>query len=185
MKWLGMVLLVAAGCSREAVVTDTTPMDTREPVAIRYVSATELPVRERADDTAPVIATYQSGEAMSVLTEKGDWVEVRTGDRAGWAHAADLTTAEGKERAEADPQSQVKFKVMPLPVSAPSAHGDIQLEATVNSEGEVISVRTIINTTGSMALEAQNTAALQRARFYPIVQNGEKKPFKYDHRVTY
>jgi hypothetical protein len=185
MKRLALLLLLAAACKQETVVTDTTPMDTREPVSVRYVGAPELPVREKPEDAAPVIATYQNGEAMSVLTDKGEWVEVRTGDRAGWARAADLVNAEGKERAEADPQSQVKFKIMPLPVAAPGAHGEIYLEASVNSEGEVISVRTLANTTGSMALEAQNTAALMRGRFYPIVQNGERKPFKYDHHVTY
>ena len=30
-------LLLAIACKQETVVTDTTPMDTREPVAIRYV----------------------------------------------------------------------------------------------------------------------------------------------------
>ena len=177
------LLLVAVACKSETVVTDTGPMETREPVAVRYVGAPELPVREQPNDTAPVIATYQNGEAISVLVDKGEWVEVRTGDRAGWAKAADLTTAEAKEEAEANPQP--KFRVMPLPVSAPSARGEIYIEADVNSDGEVVSLRTITNTTGSGALQAQNEAALRQAKFYPIVQDGERKPFKYYHRVTY
>ena len=183
MRQFALTLLLLAACKPETAVTDTTPMDTREPVAVRYVGAPELPVREQANDKAPVIATYQNGEAVSILVDKGEWVEVRSGDRAGWARAADLTTAEAKRQEEDNPTP--KFKVMPMPVSAPSAHGEIYLEADVNSDGEVTSVRTIVNTTGSMALEAQNTAALRSARFYPIVRNNQRVKFKYDHRVTY
>jgi uncharacterized protein YgiM (DUF1202 family) len=183
MKRYAVLLLLALACKQETVTTGTVPMDTREPIAVRYVGAPELPVREQASETAPVIATYQNGEALSVLAEKGEWVEVRSGDRAGWARAADLTNAAGKQQAEDNPEP--KFRVMPMPVSAPSARGEIYLEADVNSDGDVLSVRTIVNTTGSLALEAQNTSALKTARFYPIVQKGERKPFKYYHRVTY
>ncbi|HYI10846.1 MAG TPA: SH3 domain-containing protein [Thermoanaerobaculia bacterium] len=176
------VLLLLAACTKEQPVSTGT-MDMREPVAIRYVGAPELPVRAEANEQAEVLATYQNGEAISILSDKGEWVEVRTGDRAGWARAADLTTAEGKKAEEDNPTP--KFRVMPLPVSAPSARGEIYLEADVNSEGEVLSIRTITNTTGSEALAIQNTNALRRARFFPIVQDGQKKPFKYYHRVTY
>lgn len=184
MKHMALAALLLAACSREApVATDTTPMDTREPVAVRYVGAPELAVREQANDAAPVIATYQNGEAISVLVDKGEWVEVRTGDRAGWARASELTTAEGKQQAEDNPEP--KFRVIPVPVSAPSARGEIYIEADVNSDGEVTAVRVLENSTGSEALAAQNVASLQRARFFPIVQKGERKKFKYYHRVTY
>jgi uncharacterized protein YgiM (DUF1202 family) len=175
-------LLLFAACGKETPVATGT-VDTREPVAIRYVGAPELSVREQANDTAPVIATYQNGEAISILADKGEWVEVRSGDGSGWAKAADLTTAEGKTAQEEVPTP--KFKVMPLPVSAPSARGEVYLEADVNSDGEVIHVRTISNTTGSDALASQNSAALRSAKFFPIVMKGERKPFKYYHKVTY
>jgi len=182
-KRIAIAVLLIAACKQETVVTNTTTMDTREPVAIRYVGSPELSVREQANDTAPIIATYQNGEGMSVLAEKGEWVEVRTGERAGWVRASELTTAAAIQEANANPQP--KFRVMPMPVSAPSARGEIYLEADVNSDGEVVAVRTIQNTTGSTALEAQNTAALRTARFYPIVRNNERTKFKYYHRVTY
>ena len=158
-------------------------MDTREPIAVRYVGTPDLAVRTQASDTAPVIATYQNGEAISVLSEKGDWAEVRSGERAGWAHKADLTDAAGKQAQEDNPQP--KFRVMPLPVSAPAARGEIYIEADVNTDGEVTDVRIITNTTNSPVLASQNANALRSARFYPIVQNGERKKFKYYHRVTY
>ncbi|HYC58264.1 MAG TPA: SH3 domain-containing protein [Thermoanaerobaculia bacterium] len=179
-----MALLLLAACKQErTVTTGTTPVDSREPIAVRYVGSPELPVREQASDTAPIVATYLNGEAISVLAEKGEWVEVRSGDGSGWARAADLTSAEAIAEAEENPQP--KFKIMPMPVSAPSARGEIYLEADVNSDGDILAVRTITNTTGSLALEAQNTAALKASKFHPIVQNNQRVKFKYYHRVTY
>ncbi|HET8773362.1 MAG TPA: TonB family protein [Thermoanaerobaculia bacterium] len=183
MKRLALLALLLAACSRETAVTDTVVADTREPIHISYVGAPELAVRERAEDAAPVIATFGNGEAVSVLAEQGDWAEVRTGDRSGWAKKADLTTAAGKETAEENPQP--KFRTMPMPVSAPSARGDVYIEADVNTDGEVIAVRMIQNTTGSQALGSQNMEALKQAKFYPIVVKGERQRFKYYHRVTY
>ena len=184
MKRIAATLLLLAACSNEApVATDTASMDTRETLRIEYVGAPELQVRERAADDAPVLATYGNGEAVSVLGEQGDWVEVRTGDRSGWAKKADLTTAAGKIANEEDPQP--KFRVVPMPVSAPSARGEVYIEADVNTDGEVTGVRMITNTTGSPSLGQQNMDALRSAKFYPIVIKGERQQFKYYHRVTY
>jgi outer membrane biosynthesis protein TonB len=183
MKRFALTLLLLAACSPEAPVTDTAPVDTREPMHVSYVGAPELAVRERADEKAPVLITLGNGEAVSVLAEQGDWVEVRTGDRSGWAKKSDLTTAAGKEEAESNPQP--KFRTMPMPVSAPSARGEIYIEADVNTDGEVTSVRMITNTTGSQVLGQQNMDALRLAKFYPIVLKGERQQFKYYHRVTY
>jgi uncharacterized protein YgiM (DUF1202 family) len=179
---LAFACLLLAACSREAPVATET-VDTREPVTVKYVSAPELNVYEQANDASPVLATYQNGEAVSVMAEKGEWVEVRTGDRSGWAKAAELGSAEEKTAQEENPQP--KFRIVPMPVSAPSARGEIYLEADVNSDGEVIAVRMLANTTGSDALGAQNASALRAARFFPIVKDGERKPFKYYHKVMY
>jgi uncharacterized protein YgiM (DUF1202 family) len=181
MKRIAPLVVLLAACSEQTVNTDT--MDTRAPISILYVGAPELPVREKPDDSAPVIATYQNGESISVLAEQGEWVEVRTGETSGWARRADLTTAEGRTEQEENPQP--KFRVMPLPVSAPSAHGEIYIEADVNTDGDVVNTRVITNTTNSPALAQQNADALRTAKFYPIVQKGERVPFKYYHRVTY
>jgi uncharacterized protein YgiM (DUF1202 family) len=182
MKRLAFAFLLFAACAQETPVATET-VDTREPVAVRYVGSPELNVYKEADDKSPLLMTYQNGEAISVLVEKGEWVEVRTGDRTGWAKATDLTTAEGKEAAEEVPTP--KFKTMPMPVTAPGTKGEIYFEADVNSDGEILSVKTISNTTGSDALASQNAAALRSSKFYPIVVKNERKPFKYYHKVTY
>ena len=183
MRHLAVILLLTlAACQNEPAVTGT--VDERVPVGVMYVGAPGgLSVREQPNDAAPVIATYQNGEQISILVDKGEWVEVRTGDRAGWAKKSELTTAAGK--AEQETNLQPKFRVMPLPVSAPSAHGEIYIEADVNTDGDVVHTRLITNTTGSVALAAQNEQALRSAKFYPIIVKNERQPFKYYHKVTY
>jgi uncharacterized protein YgiM (DUF1202 family) len=182
MKRLAFAALLLAACAAEQpAVTET--VDTRQTIGIWYVGSPEMTVREQPNDNAAVVATYQNGEAVSLLADKGEWVEIRTGDRSGWAKKADLTTAEGKTEAEENPQP--KFRKVPMPVSAPSARGEVYIEADVNSDGDVVSTRVISNTTGSPALASQNEAALKSARFYPIVIKGERQKFKYYHRVTY
>jgi uncharacterized protein YgiM (DUF1202 family) len=178
---LAFAILAVFSCTSEQPVTETT--DTREAIGVWYVGTPELSVRAQPNDTAPVIATYSNGEAISVLTEKGDWVEVRTGDRAGWAKKADLATAQAKAEMEDNPQP--KFRVMPMPVTAPSAHGEVYIEADVNTDGDVVATRLITNTTGSVSLGVQNENALRGAKFYPIVIKGARKQFKYYHKVTY
>lgn len=182
MKHLAPLFLLLAACSAETpAVTET--VDSRAAIGVMYVGAPELPVREQPNDTAAVITTYSNGEAISILSEKGEWVEVRTGDRAGWAKKADLTTADAKTQNEEDPQP--KFRVMAMPVSAPGARGEIYIEADVNTDGDVVATRIITNTTGSATLASQNEAALKSARFHPIIVKGERQKFKYYHRVTY
>lgn len=176
-------LTLLTACGKEPAPAATETIDTREPIGFWYVGTAELQVRERADDAAAVIATYQSGESVSVLAEKGEWVEVRAGSRSGWAKKSELTTAEGKEQAEDNPEP--KFRVMPSPISAPGARGEIYIEADVNTDGEVTATRIMVNSTGSDELAQQNVAALRLGKFYPMVIKGERKPFKYYHRVTY
>lgn len=182
MKRLLFVLLFLA-CAKEAPQAPTETVDTREPVSVLYVGAPTLDVRKQPNDTAEIIATYQNGEAVSVLADKGEWLEVRTGVSSGWAKRSELATAQEQTEAEENPTP--KFRVMPLPVSAPNARGEIYIEADVNSDGDVVSTRIITNTTGSPALALQNEAALRAARFHPIIVENERKPFKYYHRVTY
>ena len=158
-------------------------MDTREPIGVWYVGAPELEVRASAANDAPVVTKYLSGESVSVLARNGEWAEVRTAMGSGWVHFSDLATAEQAKKEEDNPTP--RFRKAPNPVTAPSARGEIFIEADVTNDGDVASARLIVNTTGNADLAQKNVAALQQAKFYPIVIKGERKPFKYDYRVTY
>jgi TonB family protein len=174
------VLLLLAACANET----PRPPATRVPIAVEYVRGDSLTIHATPSDDAPVIARYDSGESVSVLSRKGAWSEVRTADGSGWAHAADLATAAESTKAESD-NVKPRFRVAPAPVTQPGAHGEIDLVADVNSDGEVIGVKVERNTTGSRSLEAMNVAALRRARFVPIVRHGKRTPFEYDYHVGY
>jgi len=176
-----LALLLLAACANET----PRPPATRAPIAVEYVRGDSLAIHATPSDAAPVIARYDGGEAVSVLSRKGEWSEVRTAAGSGWAHAHELASAAESTNAESDTVIKPRFRVAAAPVTQPGAHGEIDLVANVNSDGEVLEVNVERNTTGSRSLEAMNVAALRRARFVPIVRHGKRTPFVYDYHVGY
>ena len=126
---------------------------------------------------------FTRGESVSVLSKKGAWAEVRTATGSGWARADGL--AGHVDASREDDNLTPRFVKAPQPVTQPSAHGEIVIEASVNTDGDVTSIRTVNNTTGSYELAAKNSAALQGAKFQPIVQHGKRREFIYEYRVHY
>lgn len=155
----------------------------REAISSMYVNVPELRIYAKPDPTSEVLSTYRVGETVSVLADKGDWVEVRVGmEGSGWAEKKSLSTT----REEGSTVDTPRFATPPNPVFSPNpVKGEIMLEADVNTDGDVTAVRTISNTTGNDALAAKNEEALKLAKFYPIMDHGKAKPFIYMHRVTY
>jgi hypothetical protein len=179
MRIAAAFLILLAACGKSDVETT----DTRESIATQYVGVADLPVHSQPADITPVITHYKHGESISVLSHKREWAEVRTATGNGWVHQKDLVSAE--EAASSKDNPNPKFEHPPSPVTAPSAHGTIYIEADVNTDGEVTNTILITNTTGSPDLAEKNAEALKRSKFYPIMIRGERKPFKYDYRVDY
>jgi hypothetical protein len=174
-------LFLAACRSEPPAVTDSN--DTRVAVAVEYVGAPELKVYARPDAASPLLTSYQNGETVSVLSRRGEWAEVRTATGSGWARASELQGAAAKTT-EAD-NITPRFRKLPAPITQTTGHGEIVLEANVSGEGDIITVRTILNTTGSTALEYKNSQELQHSKFYPMIQHGRHMPFIYEYRVHY
>lgn len=157
--------------------------EAREPVAILYVAVPTLQVHAAASETSPVITKYGFGETVSVLSHNANWAELRMFDNSsGWVQANQLMNA---EQAKALVSDTPHFYVAPQAVDGGRAHGEIALQAKVNTDGTVIDVVTTKNTTGSKALADKNAAALQQAQFYPITQKGQRMTFFYTHSVYY
>jgi uncharacterized protein YgiM (DUF1202 family) len=176
---IAAMLLVA--CNSEQTSTATT--DTRMPIEVQYVRDGALKIHTKPDDTAPVVTTYQHGESVSVLSRRAEWAEVRIAAGSGWVHGNELAGADEATK-EAD-NTKPHFTREPQPVTQPGVHGEVVLEADVNTDGVVTNVRTLRNTTGSNSLETRNVASLRAAVFTPVVRHGRREAFVYEHRVHY
>ena len=142
-----LIALALAACNESAPqVTDST--EARLAIAIEYVRGDGLEVHAKPSADSPVVANYSAGESVSVLSKQGDWAEVRTSNGSGWARTSSLARSVEAKQVEAD-NSTPRFRKAPSPVTQPGAHGEIVIEATVNTDGEVTSVNTTRNTTGS------------------------------------
>src|SRR6185436_8973751 len=87
---LVLLLLVACGTKRQVPIASAeTP---RLAIEIKYVGVPQMSVYAQPNDVSPVITTYAYTETVSILARQGDWVEVRTVDGSGWAHAKELIT---------------------------------------------------------------------------------------------
>ena len=181
---LPSAFLLLAACSKTETASSPEATDTRMPIATEYVRGASLPIHAKPDEASRVITTYQASEAVSILSRKGEWVEVSTAFGSGWAHAADLASGGEMPKPAADNEAP-RFIVPPEPVSQPGASGDVTLEAQVSPNGDVLSVRVTRNTTGSEGLGHRNVAALEKAKFAPIIKHGQRMPFTYEHRVQY
>jgi len=176
---LALVLVACSSRPPAAPQADTS----RPAIDIQYVGVASIKLYAEPAETAPVVGTYGYTETVSILARKGDWVEVRTGQGSGWAHAADLISAEQVEPILKNPSP--RLAIVPVAIPNPRARGEIGMEAKVNTDGEVLSVRVVKNTTGLQKLADANAAALQQAKFYPMVQKGQRLSFTYGYEVTY
>lgn len=179
-----LALIFLFSCTQEpAPVAKVTDPASRPAISIQYVAVPQMNVLASPDPNAVVSTVYRYGETVSVLSFRGDWAEVRTVDGTGWVTKADLMTADELKQLV---ESQVpRFLTPPAAVPSARAHGEILLQAKVNTDGEVTAVTTIKNTTRNNQLGLDNANALLAARFYPMVQKGQRYTFTYEHRVTY
>ena len=181
-----LTILAAALAFAACNETAPPPTDTaaeRTAIAVQYVRGDGLVVHAKPSDSSPVIANFTSGESVSVLSKQGEWSEVRTPDGSGWSHTSSLSEA-AEAKSEED-NATPRFRKAPSPVTQPGASGEIVIEATVNTDGDVTAVKVTRNTTGSDALAFKNSAAIQGAKFQPIVQKGRRREFVYEYRVHY
>jgi len=175
-------ILLFSCTQKPAPITQANDPADRLAIAIQYVGVPQVNVYTAPDLNSSVDSVYRYGETVSVLSFKGDWAELRTSRGSGWVSKKELMTAAELQQLV---ESQVPRFLTP-PVAIPSArHGQITMQAKVNTDGEVIQVTPVKNTTGDSQLALDNANALLNARFYPMVQKGQRFTFTYEHNVTY
>ena len=152
-------------------------------IAIQYVAVPSMKVFSAPNDTSELKTQYGYKETVSILAKKGDWVEVRTVDGSGWSHASELMGSDDAAKLADD--KTPRFLTPPPAVPAGGVRGEIDFNAKVNTDGEVVDVQVVKNTTGIKALADQNAEALKSAKFYPLVDKGQRMTFVYEHKVYY
>lgn len=176
-----LTLAAMTACYQQPKVAVEPP--TRKAIDIAYVGAPTMIVRSAPQDTAEEVTRYGINETVSIMSRKGEWVEVRTVDGTGWAKAAELITAEQAKAIAEDPLP--RFLTPPAVIPPGRSHGELNLQAKVNTDGEVVEVKIAKNTTGNTALANDAAQALLQAKFYPMVQKGQRMTFVYEQRLAY
>jgi hypothetical protein len=182
---VALLVLSALACMQKPVpvaqATTAAPGE-REAIEVRYVGVPSMIVYAQPAADAQQIGSYGLSEAISILENKGEWSMVRTFDGTGWVKSSDLMTGEQIEKLIGD--ATPKFYVAPAAVPF-KTRGEIILQAKVNTDGDVVEVKPVKNTTGIAAVAEANAQALKLAKFYPLVDKGSRKTFIYEHHVYY
>ena len=176
-------LLFLFSCVQRPAPVATHTATERLAIAIQYVAVPSMKVFSAPNDASELKTQYGYKETVSILARNGAWVEVRTFDDSGWAHANELMAAD--EAAKLANDKTPRFVSPPTAIPATGVRGEIDFNAKVNTDGEVVDVQVVKNTTGIKSLADQNAQALKSARFYPLVDKGQRMTFTYEHRVYY
>jgi len=179
-----LALLLLFACSRNVAVV-APPQNTNDETAIEiaYIGMPTVVVHQFPSDSSAEITTFRYTETVSILAQKNDWVKVRTILGNGWIKRAELINSAQVDEALKSPSP--RFLAPPQPIPDSRAHGEIAFNARVNTDGEVIDVQVLNNTTRNKALADANAQSLQMARFYPMLQKGQRVVFTYEHHVYY
>lgn len=185
---INALLIAALACTQKPApvasdVNKPVPPEERMAIAVEYVAVPSMNVYEKPALEAPVTGSYGISEAISVLENKGEWKMIRTFSGAGWVRAADLTTPE-KAKAFED-KGIPTFYIEPKKVEQINARGEIAYQAKVNTEGKIVDVKLIKNTTGLQWLADENAKLFQQAQFYPLAKKGQRSTFTYEYRIYY
>ena len=178
------VAILLLSCSKTAP-TAVPSGDSKASIDTLYVGVPRLNVYAQPTDTARVVTTYGYTESVTILTRSGAWAEVRTYDGgSAWVHAAELIGAQEVETVLNNPTP--RFALAPQEIPNPRVRGLIALQARVNTDGEIIDVQSVRNSTGRDDLLEANADALRRARFFPLIdKKGQRSSFTYEYDVTY
>src|SRR5579872_5909654 len=175
------IILVAVACTSRPPAASPEEA-TRTAIDTKYVGVPSMKIYAEPRDASTLLTEYGYTEAVSILGRRGEWVEVRTVDGSGWAKAADLIDGATVDAILKNPAP--KFLTPPVAIPNPRAHGAIALVARVNTDGDVIETWKLTDTTNSKTLVEANLAALRQAKFYPIVEKGQRLTFTYEYDVT-
>jgi len=181
--FLALLLSLLLSCRTKQAPAAIPIAGVRYAIDIAYVGVPSMRIYAQPNTSGAPITEYGYTETVSILARNGEWAEVRTVDGSGWALAKELISA--AEEDKLSKETSPRFMTPPVAVTYAGTRGEIVLEAKVNTDGDVVDVKPVSNSTGSTALVTANAAALKQAHFYPMIQKGQRVVFSYQHHVYY
>ncbi|MFZ2490624.1 MAG: SH3 domain-containing protein [Thermoanaerobaculia bacterium] len=163
-------------------------------VGTATVNASALNVRAEATGEAEVVVQLKRGTKVSILDPGESWTKVRlaNGD-TGFAatrflkregESTSKSKAKGKKSCPAD--SDFAFLETPmLTFSDSGAHGLVVVDATVNTNGNVVSTKLVSNSTGDEALAFLTEREIKSAKFAPPIRSCVPRTFIFTYRRTF
>jgi len=180
---LALLLSLIISCRTKQAPASAPIAGVRYAIGIAYVGVPSMRIYAQPNTAAEPITQYGYTETVSILARNGDWVEVRTVEGSGWALAKELISGAEVEKLSKD--DSPRFMTPPTAVPQAVVRGEIVLEAKVNTDGDVVEVKPVSNSTGNGALATANAEALMQSHFYPMIQKGQRVVFSYQHHVYY
>lgn len=167
-----LTLLLPPGCAPPPAPA-AAPQESA--LAMLTVTAAGVPLYAQASNTAPVLASLQSGARLSLLERQGEWLFVRTapGTR-GWVQASSLI-----------PSQCLTDRPEPVIVEEPvfqfdeDRHGKVVLEAEYTADAQLAAARVLENTVGDPSYEQRAIDDLRKLRFLPPTEDCKARPFFY------
>jgi hypothetical protein len=153
------------------------------PIGTVRVTASKLNVRSGPSANDAVVGSAGRGEKLALLKRgpKG-WFQVAL--PSGQVGYVSAQFAREVKSCPADREFRV-VETPPLSFSDSGAHGEIVVEATVGTDGKVVSTKVVKNATGDPALAILAERELKQARFEAPVRNCAAKRFIYTYHRTF
>ena len=195
MKRVLSLLLLAVACAAPSPPPKTAPEPAAEERVIGKVevTATALNVRTGASTESEIITMAKRGEKLSILVDGGAWLKVKLASgESGWVSAQHVRpegakqTAKRPRRGGCPPDSDFAFVKTPVPsFSDRPRPGTVIVDATVNTNGDVVSTKVVSNTTGEESLAFLTEREIRAAKFTAPIRDCVPRTFIYTYRRTF
>lgn len=148
-----------------------------------WVAAKSANVRDSASTKGATVAKVAKGVRLISFEEKDDWLHVKLPDkRVGWIRK-DLVR---KDSGCLPDRKELLIEPPMLRVSdAPGAKGKVVVEADIDENGSVKTVRVVTNETGSPERAESVTAEVKTVKFRPPVRKCKVTGFTYVYSRTF
>ncbi len=198
MKRVFPLLLLLAACAAPPPAPKAVPEQPAQApgeervIGTVRVTATALNVRADASTDADVIVLAKRGEKFSLLKDGGDWLKVKLpSGKIGWVSAQHVSREGARKTARkrsgsCPPDADFAFVKTPmLSFSDRPKPGMVVVDATVNTNGDVVATKIVSNSTGDETLAFLTEREIKLAKFTAPIRNCVPRTFIFTYKRTF